>query len=225
MALPPTVAFDLDGTLVDTAPDLRDALNLVLGEAGLGPIDAQHARGMFGGGARVLIERGLAFHGERLAASEIDRMQARFFAHYEIHIADRSRPFPDAAETLDVLAAQEARLIVVTNKPERFSVKLLSMLGLADRFRVIAGPDTFGVRKPDPAHLLSAVAHVGGDPASAVMIGDSLVDVTTARAAKVPVVAVSYGYSEVHATAFGADRVIDRLAEVPAAVSQLVRTR
>lgn len=219
----PTIAFDLDGTLVDTAPDLLAALNIVLREAKLAPISADDARGLFGGGARVLIERGLSFHGVEAEAAEIDRMQARFLAYYEDHLADHSQPYPGVAEMLESLASRSAQLVVVTNKYERYAVKLLSMLGLAGRFSVIAGPDTFGVRKPDPGHLLGAVARAGGNPVRTVMIGDSKTDVATARAAKVPVVAVSYGYRDVAAEALGADRVIDRLDEVPEAVAELLR--
>jgi phosphoglycolate phosphatase len=149
-------------------------------------------------------------------------MFARFLAYYEEHLADQSMPFPGAAAALDALAAQEARLVVVTNKFERFSVKLLTALGLAGRFAVIAGPDTFGVRKPDPGHLLGAVERAGGDPAAAVMVGDSAVDVATARAAMVPVIAVSYGYRSGEAAALGADRLVDRLDEVPEAVAALL---
>lgn len=220
----PTIAFDLDGTLVDSAPDLLDALNLVLREAGLAPVAEPEARGLFGGGARVMIERGLAMQGARHTVEEIDRMQARFLEHYDAHIADRSRPYPGAVEALEALAAEEARLIVVTNKFERFSQKLLSALGLAARFAVIAGPDTFGVRKPDPGHLLQAVARAGGLPESTIMVGDSIVDVATARAAKVPAVAVSYGYRDVDAAALGADRVVDRLDELPALLGTLLKS-
>lgn len=222
MAPRPTIAFDLDGTLVDTAPDLLECLNLVLGEAGLPPIPAPDARGAIGGGARVMIELGLAYHGTRRDAPDLERMLARFLEHYEDHLADRSRPFPGVVEALDALAASGATLVVVTNKFERYSVKLLRALGLADRFAVIAGPDTFGVRKPDAGHLLRAVARAGGDFATAVMVGDSRVDVATARAAKVPVVAVTFGYRDVEAAALGADRLIDRFDELPGAVAGLL---
>lgn len=218
----PTIAFDLDGTLIDTAPDLLTALNLVLREAELAPISASPARGLVGGGARVMIERGLAAHGMRVNESELDRMQARFLAYYEDHLADRSQPFPGTVEALDAFAARNARLVVVTNKYERYAVKLLAALGLAPRFAVIAGPDTFGARKPDPGHLLGAVARAGGDAAATIMVGDSVVDVATARAANVPVVAVSYGYTDVDASALGADRVVDRLDEIPVAMDALL---
>jgi phosphoglycolate phosphatase len=218
----PTIAFDLDGTLVDSAPDLLDTLNVVLAASKLGPIAEGDARGLFGGGARVLIERGLALHRVRLAPPEIDRMFADFLAHYELHLADRSRPFPGAIEALDALIAEDARLVVVTNKLERFSVKLLQKLGLADRFTFIAGADTFAARKPDPAHLLGAVAKAGGLSTSALMIGDSETDVTLARRAGVPVVAVSWGYSAIPAYELNADRVVERFAAVPEAANALL---
>jgi len=218
----PTIAFDLDGTLVDSAPDLLETLNFVLRESELGPITAADARGMFGGGARVLIERGLSFHGVRLPETDVNRMLARFLAYYEDHLADRSLPFPGAAETLDALAGQGARLVVVTNKFERLSAKLLAALGLSEPFAVVAGPDTFGVRKPDPAHLLRAVERAGGDAAATIMVGDSVVDVATARAAKVPVIAVSFGYHSIEAGELGADILIDRLEQVPAAAAELL---
>lgn len=218
----PTIAFDLDGTLVDTAPDLLGALNFVLGEIGLAPLGDGQMRSLVGGGARLMIERGLAFHGINPEPAEVDRMLADFLLFYERHIADQSRPFPGAAEMLDALAAQDARLIVVTNKFERYSVQLLNVLGLADRFSVIAGPDTFGLRKPDPGHLLRAVERAGGDPAQTIMVGDSTTDIATARGANVPVIAVSFGYRDRSAEALGADHVVDRLDEIPATVSRLL---
>jgi phosphoglycolate phosphatase len=225
MSSRPTIAFDLDGTLVDSAPDLLKTLNLVLGESGLGPIAAGDARGMFGSGARALIERGLAHHGIQPEASRLERMQSRFLDYYADHLADHTLPYPGATEVLQHFAARNARLIVVTNKFERFSVKLLAALGLHEYFHVVAGPDTFNVRKPDPDHLLRAVEKAGGHAASTVMIGDSPVDVATARAADVPVIAVSYGYRSIGAEELGADKLIDRLEEVPAAVEQLLAAR
>jgi phosphoglycolate phosphatase len=218
-----TVAFDLDGTLVDTAPDLIGTLNVVLGEARLDPIQIGDARAVIGRGARVMIERGFALRGVRLAEHELDRLRTRFLAHYDEHLAEQSRPFPGAQAALDALAAAGARLVICTNKPERYSVKLLAALGLHDRFAVIAGADTFPVCKPDPGHLLGAVERAGGVDAAVIMVGDSAVDVATARAAKVPIVAVSYGYSDVPAAQLGADRVVDQLEDVPAAVAALLR--
>jgi len=222
MTVRPTIAFDLDGTLVDTAPDLVDTLNLVLEEAGLDAVPFAEAREFVGGGARALIERGLAFERAKLPAAEVDRLLARFLVHYEARLADRSRAFPDTAAALDALAAKGAILVVCTNKLERFSVKLLAALGLADRFALIAGADTLAVRKPDPGHLLGAVARAGGRSSAAVMVGDSETDVLTARRAQVPMVAVSWGYSRIPARDLGADRLIERMNELPAAVEELL---
>jgi phosphoglycolate phosphatase len=180
---------------------------------------------MFGGGARLMIERGLSFHGVKPSENDMNRMQTRFLEYYEEHLSDRSQPFPGAAETLDALAARKALLVVVTNKFERFATKLLVSVGLGDRFAVVAGPDTFGARKPDPAHLLRAVERAGGAAAATIMVGDSVVDVATARAARVPVIAVSFGYRNVEADALGADVLVDRLDQVPAAVDDLLSAR
>jgi phosphoglycolate phosphatase len=152
-------------------------------------------------------------------------MQTRFLAHYEDHLADKSVAYPGAADALETLAAQKAHLVVVTNKFERFSVKLLAAVGLAKYFAVIAGPDTFNLRKPDPGHLLRAVEKAGGAASTTVMVGDSAIDVATARAAKIPVVAVSYGYRSVGAEELGADRLVHRMSEVPAAVRALLDSR
>jgi len=217
----PTIAFDLDGTLVDTAPDLLAALNFVLGESGLAPIEAEQVRSLVGGGARVMIERGLASHGVAPQAADVDRMFEDFLRFYEKHIADYSKPFPGCVEMLDALAAQGARLIVVTNKIERYSVQLLETLALARHFSVIAGPDTFGVRKPDAGHLLRAVERAGGDATHTIMVGDSITDVNTARAARVPVIAVSFGYRSETIEELGADHVVDRLDEIPPLVGKL----
>lgn len=218
----PTIAFDLDGTLVDTAPDLIGALNLVLDEAGYKPVPIEATRNLVGGGARVMIERGVASQEARVSPDELDRLLARFMIHYENNLADQSRPFPGVSEMLDQLDASGALLVVCTNKYEGFSVKLLKALGLADRFAFIAGSDTFPMRKPDAGHLLGAVSRAGGHSSKVVMVGDSKTDVATARAANVPVIAVSFGYSDVPAKELGADRLVDRLIDVPDVAAELL---
>jgi phosphoglycolate phosphatase len=219
----PTIAFDLDGTLVDSAPDLFSALNLVLDEAGHKTVQFDDMRNLVGNGARVMIERGLALHGAKPNPDQLDRMLARFLVHYEAHIADGSRPFPGARETLEALKQSGALLAVCTNKFESFSVKLLEALELAPYFEVIAGSDTFPVRKPDAGHLLGTIRKAGGHSSSAVMVGDSRTDVATARAANVPVIAVDFGYSDIPAEELGADRVVGKLIEVPNAAWALLR--
>jgi phosphoglycolate phosphatase len=216
-----TIVFDLDGTLVDTAPDLVDTLNAVFASEGLPPVPFAAARNMIGGGARRMIERGLAAEGRSCGADEIERLFGHFIEHYAAHIADRSRPFPALEAALDALAADGARLAVCTNKLERLSVMLLDALGLTPRFQAICGQDTFGMQKPDPEILRRTIWRAGGRAERAVMVGDSKNDIDTARAAGVPVVAVDFGYTEIPVARLAPDRIISHYAELPAAVGAL----
>jgi phosphoglycolate phosphatase len=221
----PTVVLDLDGTLVDSAPDLVATLNIIFARTGLPPVAYDAARNMVGGGARALIVRGLKAEGRTLDVIEIDRMVSDFIDHYAAHIADQSRPFPGLESALDTLAAHGCRLAVCTNKLEWLAVRLLDAFELSKRFATICGGDTFGLQKPNPEMLRRTIARAGGDADSTVMVGDSLTDITTAHAAGVPVVAVDYGYTERPVTEMGADRVIGALSALPAAVFDLLRTR
>src|SRR5277367_5209614 len=148
-----TIVFDLDGTLIDTAPDLIDTLNHILTRANLPSVPFEMARPLIGGGARGLIERALATEGRVCSKAEVDRLYTAFVAHYADHIADRSRPFPHLESVLDGLAEAGHRLAVCTNKLEWLSVRLLETLKLAQRFAAICGQDTFGMQKPDPEIL------------------------------------------------------------------------
>ncbi len=204
----PIVAFDLDGTLVDTAPDLLAALDVVLSADGLPTLPRELGRGMIGHGAKAMIARGLRHFGETVTEARLEPMHDRFLAYYCNHIADSSRPFPGAVAALDRLEAAGVRLVVCTNKLEALSRQLLEALELAPRFAAIVGPDTLGVRKPDPAHVLGAIELGAGDPARAAMVGDSSLDVTAAQRAGVPVVAVDFGYPEKPVQELGADVVI-----------------
>jgi phosphoglycolate phosphatase len=216
-----TIVFDLDGTLIDTAPDLVDTLNVVFAREGLPPVAYETARNLIGGGARTMIARGIEAEGRTVAPAEIERLFQDFLAHYSEHIADRSRPFPGLADALDALAANGSRFAVCTNKLESLSVLLLTQLGLAHRFSVICGQDTFGVQKPDPEVLRRTIAAAGGTLRNAIMIGDSLTDIRTARAAGVPVIAVDFGYTEHPVSELGPDRIISRFAELPSAVAEV----
>jgi phosphoglycolate phosphatase len=220
----PTVVFDLDGTLIDSAPDLVATLNVIFGRNGLPPVAYDAARNMVGGGARAMIGRGLAAEGRTLGEAEVDRLVRDFIDYYGAHIADHSRPFPGLEAALDELAAAGCRLAVCTNKLEWLSLRLLDAFALSKRFVAICGADTFGLRKPDPELLRLTLARAGGSPDRAVMVGDSLSDIATARAAGVPVVAVDYGYTETPVGELGPDRVIGALPELPAAVFDLLRT-
>lgn len=211
---PPLLVLDLDGTLIDTAGDLIATLNAVLAAEGLPPVATTTAANMIGHGARAMLATALRSNGSEPEDSRLDTLTRQFIDHYEDHLADSSRPFPGAVETLDRFRDAGWRLAVCTNKFERLSRSLLEQLALADRFAVIAGQDTFAYRKPDPRHLSETIAAAGGDRQSSVMVGDSDVDVRTARAAGVPVVAVGFGYSPLPVRELGADIVIDRFDDL-----------
>ncbi|MGE4060447.1 MAG: phosphoglycolate phosphatase [Sphingomonadales bacterium] len=221
MTKPPILVFDLDGTLVDTAPDLMATLNTVLVAENLKPVSLDETRGMIGAGARALLERGFAANGEVRSEVEFDRLFDRFLEHYSAHIADASRPYPGVVAAMDRFEAEGWHFAVCTNKLEGLSRRLLEELGLADRFAAICGGDTFPVKKPDARHLFSTIAKAGGDPGNAVMVGDSATDIETAKAARVPVVAVSFGYTSVPVGQLGPDRVIDHFDSLDAAVREL----
>lgn len=215
----PTIVFDLDGTLIDTAPDLVDTLNVVFAREGLPPVPYEIARNAIGSGARTMIARGIEAEGHVVAPAKLDQMFIDFIAYYSEHVADRSRPFPGLTEALDALAERGCRFAVCTNKLERLSVRLLKELKMAHRFEAICGQDTFGVQKPDPEVLRRTIAAAGGSPQRAIMIGDSLTDIRTARAAGVPVIAVDFGYSERPVSEFEPDQIISHFAQLPASVA------
>ena len=217
----PTLVFDLDGTLIDTAPDLIDTLNMVFAREGWPPVPYETARNMIGGGARMMITRGIATEGIVLAPTKLEQLFADFIAHYAEHVADRSRPFPGLTDALDVLASGGCRFAVCTNKLERLSVLLLKQLKLADRFAAICGQDTFGIQKPDPEVLRRTVTAAGGSLTHAIMIGDSVTDIRTARAAGIPVIAVDFGYSDRPVSEFGPDRIISHFAQLRSAIAAI----
>jgi phosphoglycolate phosphatase len=217
------VVFDLDGTLVDTAPDLINALNFILAREGLAPVPIHAARNMIGAGARKLLERGLELEGRTISLAELDRLTGDFISHYAEHIADVSRPFDGLEAALDDLTSQGYRFAVCTNKLEWLSKRLLDRLNLSPRFAAICGADTFGVSKPDPAILRQTVARAGSELSSAIMVGDAGPDVGVARRAGVPVICVSFGYTEVPVADLKPDRVIDHMRELRGAVESLAR--
>jgi phosphoglycolate phosphatase len=217
-----TLVFDLDGTLVDTAPDLIGATNHVLGLRGLEPVAAVKLRPHISFGARQMITRGLAEHGERLPAPELDGMLATFLSYYADNIANESRPFPDLIDTLHHHKAAGAKLAVCTNKNERLSRGLLAQLNMIDLFVAIAGRDTFPLCKPHPDHLTGVIRLAGGDPARSIMVGDSDVDISTARAAGIPCIAVDFGYTDVPVTELSPTTVISHYRDFPAAVTRIL---
>src|SRR4051794_5615485 len=225
MTSPPTVVFDLDGTLVDTAPDLINALNFVLEREGLPPVPLHSARNMIGAGARKLIERGLELEGRFATPEDITRLTVDFIDHYAAHIADVSRPFEGVESALDDLQRLGFRFAVCTNKLEWLSKLLLDQLGMSSRFSAICGADTFGVSKPDPAILQQTVARAGGHLSSAIMVGDAGPDIGVARRAGIPVIGVEFGYTDVPIADLRPDRLINHMRELPAAVQSLMSQR
>jgi phosphoglycolate phosphatase len=223
MTSAPTIAFDLDGTLVDTAPDLISALNHVLDREGLPRVPLKSARNMIGAGARKLIERGMELEGRVVGTEDLNRLTADFIAYYGDHIAEASRAFDGLESALDDLAGRGCRLAVCTNKLEWLSKRLLDELGLSSRFAAICGADTFGVAKPDPAILRQTIARAGGELSSAIMVGDAGTDVGAARRAGIPIIGVSFGYTDVPIAELKPDRVIDHMRHLPAAVEELIR--
>ncbi len=219
--LAPIVVFDLDGTLVDTAPDLVATLYRVLDGLGLPRVPYAEARNMVGGGARKMIERALAAERRSLPAAEIDRLVRDFITHYADHIADRSRPFEGLEAALDQLSHRSCRLAVCTNKLEWLARRLLDALGLSTRFVAICGADTFGVQKPDPDLLRRTLKLAGECVEDAIMVGDSINDVAMAKSLGVAVIAVDYGYSETPVLQLGADRIISDPVELPKVVFEL----
>jgi phosphoglycolate phosphatase len=212
------VAFDLDGTLVDTAPDLMGTLNTVLGEEGLPPLAYETAPLLVGRGAKVMLERGFAADGHPLEEPAASRLFARFIEVYLGRIADHSRPFPGVIDALNELEAQGAILAICTNKRTDLSLALLDKLDLTQRFKAIVGADLAPRPKPDASHLLHTIALAGGDPKRAVMVGDSINDVLAARNAEVPVAVVTFGYTDIPAQDLGGDVLIDRFDELYQAV-------
>ena len=217
-----TIVFDLDGTLVDTAPDLVDTLNVIFRGEGLPELPYEHARIMIGGGARAMIERGLKAEARACTPEVMERLFARFIDYYAEHIADRSRPFPGLQQALDQLAAHGCRFAVCTNKLEALSVRLLAILGLLPRFKAVCGQDTFDIQKPDACILRQTIKRAGGRLERAVMVGDSATDVRTARNAGIPIIAVSFGYSETPMELTSPDRLIHHFDELPEAILDLL---
>ena len=214
----PLVVFDLDGTLADTAGDLIATLNVILARDDVAPLAFAQARAMVGAGARALIDRGYASAGRSLDPQRREQLFRAFLDHYEAHLCDQSHLFPGVVGALDALEADGFGLAVCTNKIEATAVRLLDALGIGGRFRAICGQDTFPMCKPAAGALLLTIERAGGDAARGIMVGDSVTDVATARAAGLPVIAVDFGYSDVPVADLGPDRVISNFDTLPQAV-------
>ena len=220
-----TIAFDLDGTLVDTAPDLVRALNETLDIEGLPHMKVAAVRRLVGQGARKLIERASALAGANFSTERLDQLTSAFIDFYRADIARGSAPFPGTADALDELAALGAKLSVCTNKRTDLSQQLLDALGLSERFSAIVGADAVTNRKPHPEHYRAAVERAGGVVRRSVMVGDTTADVAAARAAGAPVIVVRFGYCDIGADSLGADIVLDHFSDLALACRRLLAAR
>ncbi len=216
-----TVVFDLDGTLVDTAPDLIGATNHALADLGLPAVEAAVLRPWISFGARRMIVEALLHANANHPEQDIDRLLGLFLTYYEANIARESRPYPGVLAAIDILRGAGVRLAVCTNKRESLSRTLLAALDLDRHFSALAGRDTFPVHKPHPDHLRGAIRLAGGEPSRALMVGDSEVDIATAKAAAVPVVAVSFGYTQIPVRDLQPDRIIDHYDALLGAIRDL----
>lgn len=211
--------FDLDGTLVDTLPDLTNALNEVLRECGHEPLSPSQVKPMIGDGMPTLLARGFA--ARNAGATEAVAMQPRFIEIYEGGATDLSRPYPGVPETLAALRRAGYRTAVCTNKPQQATQTVLSGMGLGALFDGVAGGDRYPVRKPDPGHLLNLIAELGGDPRRTAMIGDSENDAASAHAAGLPLILMRYGYARIDPAELAPQRVLDRFDELAGALAAL----
>ena len=219
--LPGPIVFDLDGTLIDSAADLTEALNRVLADQRLPAVAEESVRHMVGDGAVRLIERGFAAAGRQMDGPLPEQLRQAFLDHYAMCLMERTCAHPGVPEALAAISAAGRRMAVCTNKPAAMSETILEHLGLARYFDAVLGGDSLKVRKPHPGHLIAAIEQSGGEAPRAVMVGDSGNDVAAARAARVPVVVVSFGYTSVAPHALGADAVIDHFDELLAALAGL----
>ena len=212
----PLVIFDLDGTLIDTAPDLIDSLNHTIAAAELSPVTFADLTHLVGQGVRVMIRRAFELRQAPLDPVTEESLIERFFDHYASHMPGKSRLYPGALECLDRLAAAGMNLAICTNKPQELALPLLQKLGLAARFAAITGGNTFAVRKPDARHIVGTIEMAGADPAFSLMVGDSVNDILAARNAGIPSIAVTFGYSDVLVETLGSSRVIEDYQELTA---------
>lgn len=217
-----TIVFDLDGTLVDSVPDLAGSLDSLMADKGLEAIGVAAARKLIGHGIPSLVRGALALRGVDWDDGQGAADVRRFTAIYAQRVSRETRPYADVERTLSLLAREGWRMAVCTNKLELYARTIIRDLGLDAYFPVVAGPDTFGVGKPDPRHLLETAKAAGAAEGPVIFVGDSEVDITTAKAAGVPVVALSYGYSKAPLGPLLPDALVDRFADIPAALNRIL---
>ena len=218
---PQTVIFDLDGTLVDSAADLMGTLNFILAREGAPALPVETAHSLLGAGARALLERGFAMDGRVIEPARMDVLYRDFLDYYADHLADATTAFDGVRTALDVLKARGCILGVCTNKVTEHSVRLLDALGLSSYFSAVCGRDAFDWCKPDARHLTLTIEAAGGEPACAIMVGDSKTDIATAINAGLPSICVDFGYTDIPARDLGATAVISHFDELVPAIDKI----
>ncbi len=221
MSWPRAILFDLDGTLVHSAPDIADSLNLLLDQEGIEAFDIKAVTQMIGGGVPLLIERALTARDEARDPARLNDLSARFLAIYVPRAAEKTRLFPGVRDVLEHHHKNDVRLGVCTNKPEAVSRDILETLDVAHLFGAVVGGDTLSVKKPDPAPLLKAVEHLGSNPSDAVMIGDSPADAGAAKAAGIPVILVTFGYTQTPVQELESHGIIDHFSELNGLMAEI----
>lgn len=216
--------FDLDGTLAHTAPDLVGAANDLMDEHGLPRMDVSIAEKTAGFGAKALIRAGFDNANEQYDDARVDALFQPFLDRYAARIADESHFYDGAEEVLDTLARDGWLLGICTNKPESLAIELMKAFGALDRFGALLGADTLPVRKPDPEHLFQTIARIGGDPSRSVMIGDTDTDLKTARAAEIPCILTTFGYSHIPVARLKPDAIVDHFSQIPAALERVIKS-
>lgn len=220
---PSAILFDLDGTVADTALDLSETLNHLLAVAGREKIDHSDIRNMVGQGAKALIIKGFSHKGETPNEQEIDVLFDQYLEYYLAHIADKTVLFPGTINLLDSLKAQEIPLAICTNKNIELTHALLDELGIMKYFSAVTCGDSFPYKKPDPRHLFATCEIIDADPASAIMVGDSINDIEPAKNGNMLSVGVTFGYTQTPMLELGADIVIDHYDEFIDAVNAFNR--
>jgi len=219
----PLIVFDLDGTLVDTAPDLTHALNHVLTSINRPVVELSQVRHMVGAGAAAMIKLGTRATGAEITdEEELQELLQLYLNYYSAHIYEESKAFPNMVETLEHFQAQDFLMSICTNKPTAMSTQLIEVMGLSAYFRVNFGADSVAYKKPDPRHLLETIKQSDGHPSKTIMIGDSTTDFKTAKAAGIPVILVDFGYSDIPVQTLGADAVISDFSELKSIVPALL---
>lgn len=220
-----TLVFDLDGTLIDTAPDILGTLDDILTREGIPLLPHNEALAFIGVGSRAMLERALINAGDNQSGGRLDQLFHDFLEHYATRLAVKSRPFPGAPEALANLKAQGHTLAICTNKMERHSLALIDQLGLSDFFSAICGRDTFEFCKPDGRHITETIARAGGNPAYAIMVGDTVTDFNAARNAGIPSIGVRFGYSDTPIDQLRPDRIIEHFDALLPAIEAISEKR